>query len=119
MAVGALTGRCDCGAVRISIPSVPDRINACPCDYCRRIGARWGYFPAGSVAIEGATHRYDRVDRIIDFHRCATCGTPTHWTGKAATGRPAQMGVHMQNFDQAALRDVPVVVGARPVPRGP
>ena len=104
-----LTGTCDCGAVSVTVPSRPDRINACPCDYCRRVGARWGYYDEGQAVITGQTHRYDRATRSVDFHRCARCGTLTHWIGKTP-GRIPHMGVHMENFDPADLEEIPVVI---------
>lgn len=101
-------GKCDCGRVTISVPELPQKINACPCDYCSRVGARWGYFPTGSVAIEGTTETYRRSSKTLDFHRCRECGVITHWI--EPTGRIRHMGVHMANFDQGILADIPVVI---------
>ncbi|MGZ9812229.1 GFA family protein [Pseudoroseicyclus sp. H15] len=104
--MAALTGHCDCGAVTITVPSAPEEINACPCDYCRRAGAHWGYYKAGSATITGKTATYRRAAKVADFHRCPTCGIVTHWDGNDVT---PHMGVNMANFEQAALAGIPVV----------
>ncbi len=103
-----LTGKCDCGAVTVRVPKLPQTINACPCDYCSRVGARWGYLPTGSATIEGTTVTYRRGSKTIEFHRCRECGVITHWIDP--TGFIRHMGVHMINFDQDILSDIPVVV---------
>ncbi|MGB3554858.1 MAG: hypothetical protein WBA25_09480, partial [Jannaschia sp.] len=79
----------------MTVPGPPDRINACPCDYCRRIGARWGYYEAKTVTVEGPTASYRRADRIIAFYRCTECGVLTHWGDP--DGRIPKVGVHMEN----------------------
>lgn len=104
-----LTGQCDCGAVRVTIPGPPRRINACPCRYCQQIGGRWGYFRPESVEVTGPTTPYQRAERVITFHHCAICGVTTHWS--PARADIERIGVQMANFDQSALVDVPVVCG--------
>ena len=103
-----MKGQCDCGAVTVEMSGRPDKINACPCDYCRGIGARWGYFPAGEVTVTGETHTHRRAARVVEFHRCTVCGVLIHWADP--DGKLKHKGVHMQNFDPAALEGVPVVV---------
>ena len=100
----SVEGRCDCGAVTVRVPGVPDRINACPCDYCRRVGARWAYYPAGDLAVEGGTVPYRRAARVIEFHRCGVCGVVTHWADP--NGRIERCGVNMANFDEDAIKTV-------------
>lgn len=101
-----MDGHCDCGSVTITIPALPKSINACSCEYCRRVGAHWGYFPRGSATVTGHTAAYRRGSKTVDFHRCTACGTITHWIDP--NGRVPHMGVHMMNFDPAALIGVPV-----------
>lgn len=108
MSQSLLSGRCDCGAVSITIPHLPENMNACPCAYCSTVGALWGYFSRGSVTIEGRTDTYQRASRILEFHRCATCGVVTHWIDPE--GRVPHMGTNMRNFDAEMIAGVPVVV---------
>lgn len=103
-----LRGECDCGRVAIAIPKLPPAINAYACDYCSRVGARWGYFASGSAKVEGPTVSYRRSSKTIEFHRCRECGLVIHWIDPA--GGIRHMGVNMANFDQRALADVPIVV---------
>jgi hypothetical protein len=102
-----MDGKCDCGSVLITIPKLPVEINACPCSFCTRVGAHWGYFPAGTIAVKGATQIYRRASRIIEFHRCTNCGVITHW--QDLSGRVPHMGVHMKNFDPVLTSAIPVV----------
>ncbi len=108
MADTPLEGRCDCGAVTLTLPAPPDRINACPCDYCRRIGARWGYYPPEAVTVMGETDPYLRASKALEFRRCRICGVTTHWQWPGGCG--PNTGINMNNFDPARLADVPVVV---------
>lgn len=103
-----MEGSCDCGTVRVTLPDVPEVINACPCAYCVRVGARWAYFPRGSVGITGRTEAYRRATRTIEFRRCAVCGGLTHWIDP--DGRVKHMGVNMRNFDPDAVAGIAVVV---------
>jgi hypothetical protein len=103
-----MDGKCDCGCVVIAIPDVPEEINACPCSFCKRAGAHWGYFQIGTVVVEGKTDIYQRASRIIEFHRCAHCGGLTHWL--EPSGRLPHMGVNMKNFDPDVTSAIRVVI---------
>ena len=103
-----IKGRCDCGAVSVTIPDLPENMNACPCNFCSRVGARWGYFAFGTVVVDGGTDTYQRASRTIEFHRCRVCGVVTHWIDP--DGRIPHMGANMQNFDPDIIATVPVVV---------
>lgn len=103
-----MEGYCDCGGVVVVIPDVPDTINACPCAFCSRAGAHWGYYQVGTVEIRGETQTYRRASKVIEFHRCAVCGVLTHW--QDPSGGIQHMGVHMKNFDAGATSQIPVVV---------
>jgi hypothetical protein len=45
---------CHCGAVRISIPRVPETLTHCDCSICRRYGTLWAYYAKDEVKIEAA-----------------------------------------------------------------
>ena len=65
-----LQGSCHCGAVRLTLPSVPDRATRCNCSLCRRIGGLWAYYEFGSVRIAGHpgnTTEYIWGDRTLSF----------------------------------------------------
>ena len=101
-------GRCDCGAVTITLPALPDEMNACPCSYCTRVGAHWGYFAAGTVEVQGSSVPYRRAAKRIEFHHCPTCGITTHWIDP--DGRVKHMGANMRNFAPEVTKDIPVVI---------
>ena len=107
---GPLEGRCDCGAVTVRVPAAPERINACPCDYCRRVGARWGYFAADDLTVQGGTVPYRRAARVIEFHRCGVCGVVTHWADPA--GQMKNVGVNTSIMEPELLAGVPVTSDA-------
>ena len=106
----ALEGRCDCGAVTVRVPTAPHRINACPCDYCRRVGARWAYYPAEDLTVRGGTVPYRRAARVIEFHRCGVCGVVTHWADPV--GKMKNVGVNTALMPPDAVEGIPVVTGA-------
>lgn len=104
----SLIGRCDCGQVQLTVQRLPESINACPCDFCQRVGAMWGYFSLRDVEVAGVTQSYKRASRVLAFHRCSTCGVVTHWI--APGGEVSYMGVNMTAFTAEALSGIPVVV---------
>ena len=103
-----IEGSCHCGAVRVSIPSLPTRMTMCNCSVCRRTGALTAYFPQASVRIEGHpehTQTYVWGDRTLQFVRCATCGCQIGWE-PLVPNSDGRMGVNMRNFDPVLLQDV-------------
>lgn len=95
----ALSGKCHCGAVTVSVPAAPDYINDCNCSLCMTRGAIWGYFPPRDVTIAGETSRYIRADlpdSALATHWCSHCGTTTHWS--ALDPGYDRMGVNMRLF---------------------
>ncbi len=106
---GALSGRCHCGAVRVTIPAAPAYINDCNCSLCMTRGAVWGYFPPAAVTIIGDTHNYVRADLpdpALATHWCAACGTTTHWA--SLDPDYDRMGINMRLFDPADYTGIEV-----------
>ena len=71
----SLQGSCHCGAVQLTLPSLPETATRCNCSMCRRLGTVWAYFELGTVAIEGhPEHTVDYVqgDRTLRTFRCKT-----------------------------------------------
>ena len=106
----SLRGSCHCGAVRITLPSAPDKATDCNCSICRRLAGLWAYYEFGTVLVEGHpenTSEYIWGDRTLRTIRCKTCGVATHWEPLQAV--PGQKhGVNLRNFDPAILRSVVV-----------
>jgi hypothetical protein len=90
---------CHCGAVRLTAPEAPAEVTECNCSICRRLGARWAYYPQSQVGLprSGATQPYVWGDRMLAFHRCKTCGVTTHW--QSLNGARDRMGVNARLFD--------------------
>ncbi|QFU09310.1 hypothetical protein PARPLA_02276 [Rhodobacteraceae bacterium THAF1] len=101
-----IEGHCDCGGVAVRLAKAPNRINACPCGYCRQIGAQWSYFKPANVTVTGQTHGYTRAAHRIDFRRCATCGTLICWQPRG--GDMSVMGVHMLLFPEKLRAGIPL-----------
>jgi hypothetical protein len=97
----SLQGSCHCGAVRLTLPSTPEKATRCNCSMCRRLGALWVYYEFGTVRIEGHpqnTEEYIQGDRTLRTVRCKTCGCITHW--EPLTPQPgAKHGVNLNNFE--------------------
>ena len=96
-----LQGSCHCGAVRLTLPSMPETAISCNCSLCRRVGGVWAYYPFGTVTIEGHpenTTDYVWGDKTLRTIRCKHCGSVTHW--EPTSGElGARHGVNLNNFD--------------------
>lgn len=105
-----LHGSCHCGAVRLTLPSAPQKATSCNCSLCRRSGAIWAYYEFGTVFIEGppeSTEEYIWGDRTLRNLRCKTCGIATHREPlDPAPG--ARHGVNLRNFEPKLLESVVV-----------
>ena len=110
---GPLDGGCGCGAVRVRIASAPERVLACPCERCRRIGACWAEVSAADLMIEGSSevHRRGRAE----FHRCRTCGVVTHRVDLHPGG--IAIAVNLAGLVPSVLQELTVV--AAPVAGDP
>lgn len=77
---------CHCGGVAITVPRAPTEVTECNCSMCRRVGARWAYYPPSQVLVDkvGSTQPYVWGERMMAFHRCRKCGCVTHWQSLSA-----------------------------------
>lgn len=101
-----LIGACHCGAVRLTLPSAPEKATSCNCSLCRRTGALWAYYEWGSVKVEGHpenTVDYVWGDKSLRTIRCRHCGIVTHWEPMEPKAGDRH-GVSLNNFDPK-LRD--------------
>lgn len=101
-----LEATCHCKAVHIEVDAAPTGFNACRCSVCRRYGAMWAYYRPDAVRISGETEFYCRGDRMLEFHRCPTCGCVTHWAPVDRT--ETRMAVNGRLFEPADVGNVPV-----------
>lgn len=106
----SLRGSCHCGAVRITLPSPPEKATACNCSICRRLAGLWVYYEFGTVLVEGHpqhTAEYVWGDRTLRTLRCRTCGVATHW--EPLEPKPGQRhGVNLRNFEPELVQSVAV-----------
>lgn len=105
-----LQGSCHCGAVRLTLPELPETATRCNCSLCRRVGGTWVYYGFGSVRIEGHpenTAEYVQGDRTLRTIRCKTCGVVTHWEPMEPEAG-TRHGVNLNNFDPKLLEAVRV-----------
>jgi hypothetical protein len=101
---------CHCGRVTIRLRRKPELVVQCNCSLCSKTGFRGVYFGSDELVIEGEFDSYVRDDIKEPFlatHRCAHCGTVTHWT--PLTDPPHErMGVNARMLDKTLLEGVPV-----------
>jgi hypothetical protein len=100
---------CHCGAVRFAVATAPADINDCNCSICRRYGTLWAYYQAPQVRFDpqnGPTDVYMWGDRMLEFHRCHTCGCVTHWS--AIDPSYMRMGLNAQLMPPEVLAATPV-----------
>jgi len=105
-----LQGSCHCGAVRLTLPSAPEKATKCNCSLCRRLGGLWAYFEFGTVQIQGHpenTASYIWGDKTLRTVRCNTCGCVTHWE-PLAPEPGAKHGVNLNNFEPRLQESVQV-----------
>lgn len=105
----ALTGRCHCGAVTVTVPAPLEQVSRCNCSLCRKTGWIGGYWHPDAVTVDAAADAlvpYVQGDRMITTWHCRTCGIQTHWT--PITAPPDRMGVNMRLFDPADWDHLPV-----------
>lgn len=106
----SLRGSCHCGAVSLTLPSLPDKAIRCNCSLCRRVGAVWAYYEFGTVTVEGhpgQTADYIQGDKTLRTIRCVNCGIVTHWEPLPPTPG-ARHGVNLNIFGPEVLESVPV-----------
>lgn len=104
-----LTASCHCGLIRLQVESPPDHLNECHCSVCRRYGVRWAYYRSDQVRLvcePDATEAYSWGDRMLDFHRCRSCGCVTHWTD--TDENELLMAINGRLLDPSDIAGVPV-----------
>jgi hypothetical protein len=92
---------CHCGAVKLEVPRAPTELTSCNCSICRRLGTLWTYFTPSEVRVTGPTATYRWGDKMLDLHRCHTCGCITHWSPVDPAGQ--RMGVNARLMDPAIV----------------
>ncbi len=105
-----LQGTCHCGAVRLTLPAMPERATSCNCSLCHRLGGVWGYFGWGEVRIDaapGALTDYAWGDRTLRTMRCRHCGCATHWEPMTPKDGDRH-GVNLRMFPRELLERVHV-----------
>jgi hypothetical protein len=102
-----LVGTCHCGAVTITLPSMPETATSCNCSLCRRLGGVWAYYVFGTVQITGNTMEYIQGDKTLRTMRCAICGCTTHWEPLLPEAGKRH-GVNLRNFEPKLLESVPI-----------
>lgn len=101
----ALVATCHCGVVRVHVHRMSRTLTRCNCSICRRYGALWAYYAAGSVRIEapkGGLSKYSWKRRIRDYYRCRNCGCVTHYAYRGKR-RNTIIAVNTVNFEPSAL----------------
>ena len=82
------TASCHCGAITLTLPTAPDRLNECHCSVCYKYGALWAYYARHKVVIAASPDAasqapYVREDMdtkgALEFHRCGRCGCVMYW----------------------------------------
>ena len=100
---------CHCGAVRFAVETAPEDVTDCNCSICRRSGTLWAYYQAPEVSFaaeNGPTDIYVWGDRMLELHRCRTCGCVTHWS--AIDPNYTRMGVNARLMAPDVLSATPI-----------
>ncbi len=103
-----MKGHCLCGRVTVEVARQPGHVTFCNCDFCRKLGAAWCYFPPEDVTVSGETRPYSREDLVevwLAGHHCPNCGTTTHYTFVEGRDAP-KVAVNSRMFAQSDLDGV-------------
>lgn len=101
---------CHCGRTRLEVPRVPRRLTDCNCSICRRYGALWAYYRAGTVRLlyrRRDVQAYSWGDHMLRFVRCRNCGCLLHHERVKKTA-DSRIGVNARNFPPAMTAGVRV-----------
>lgn len=108
------SGACHCGAVKFELLEKPERLVACNCSICRRLGALWAHAAVDQIRIivedsaaGGGTRSYSHGDRTLAFHSCAVCGCTTHWLPTPMEA-DSDMAVNFRMCTEAQIDEVPI-----------
>ena len=111
------TGRCLCGAVRITAKAKPMAMAQCHCRDCQRVSGTGhtsnALFNAASVEVTGETASYAvKADSGNTFtrHFCPTCGSRVFALN---SGRPGKIILAAGAFDDSSWFSTQVVLYAR------
>jgi len=99
---------CHRGGVRCAVETAPDDVNDCNCSICRRYGAFWAYYQRPQVRFEadnGPTGTCVWRYRMLEFHRCRSCGCVTHWA--AIDPAYERMGLNARLMPPDLLAQIP------------
>jgi hypothetical protein len=91
--------------VRLNIDTAPTEVTSCNCSICRRYGVLRAYYAPGQMPIMGETTGvYAWDDESIEFHRCRTCASVTHWApvDKALDRQPVPRNRSNRNLEDKA-----------------
>ncbi len=94
---------CHYGAVKLVIAEAPTEVTSCNCTICHRLGTLWAYYQTSQVQITGTTTTYQRGDKTINFHHCATCGCTTHWSPLPHREEIDRLGINARLLDPGVL----------------
>jgi hypothetical protein len=108
-----INGSCHCGAVHWTFAGRPEDATICNCTICRRYGAIWAYdWLDERITVRAAADARDAYiwgDKEILFHRCATCGCVTDWTGRAPhKNGKTRIAVNLRLAEPAEVADIPL-----------
>lgn len=104
------TGACHCGAVQFELLEKPERLVACNCSICRRLGALWAHAAVDQIRIvrgQGKTRGYSHGDRTLAFHSCEVCGCTTHWLPTEMEA-DSDMAVNFRMCTEAEVDQIPI-----------
>jgi len=86
----SMSGGCQCGAVRFEAVGVDlDRLLACNCSRCGRLGLNLAFVPASSFMLksgDGSLTEYRFNKHVIQHLFCKVCGVQSFGRGKAPDG---------------------------------
>ena len=108
-----LEGSCHCGSAKWTLNVAPERVTACNCSLCSRLGALWSYdYENEGIKLYGKTSVYIRSDLEnpeLEVHFCPKCGGVIAWRARNLDedGR-RRMAVNIRLADPELVAALPI-----------
>lgn len=87
----AHTGSCHCGGITFEVEGEPERLLACNCSICAKVGALWWFVPRTAMTLtmpDAAVADYTFGQKTLHHRFCPVCGIHPYSEGAMPDGTP-------------------------------
>ena len=106
------SGSCQCGKVSFDVDTTIEKVIACNCSRCRRIGSLLAAADADNFTLKSgkdALTTYQFNKHVINHNFCSACGVQTHSTGNNPKTGKAMVMVNVRAIEGVDPESLPVM----------